>query len=80
MSIIQWKKQYLKTIVLAYFFFKVKKSLDLSEKQSASEWKSKILLTSIFMLPLFTLYKNVTSVSNLLFSSDMRLNFFKQMS
>ena len=32
------------------------------------------------MLPLSTLYKKVTSASDLLFSSDMRFNFFKQMS
>ena len=76
-SVILWKKLYFKTLVLAYFFFKVKESLALSEKRSASEWKSIILLS---MLPLSTLYKKVTSASDLLFSSDRRFNFFKRMS
>ena len=65
-SVILWKKLYFKTLVLAYFFFKVKESLALSEKRSASEWKSIILLMSISMLPLSTLYKKVTSASDLL--------------
>ena len=74
------KKLYFRTLVLANLFIKVKKSLDLSEKRSASEWKSTILLTSILMLPLNTLYKNVTSVSYLLFCNGMRFNLFKRMS
>ena len=69
-----------KTLVLAYFFFKIKESLARSEKRSASDWKSIILLTPISMLTLSTLYKKVTSASDLLFSRDMRFNFFKRMS
>ena len=33
------EKLYFKTLVLAYFFFKIKESLAQSEKQLASEWK-----------------------------------------
>ena len=74
MSIIRWKKLYFKTLVLAYFFFNVKKSFDLSEKWSASEWKSKIFTdVNIYVVIIYL-------VSSLLFSSDMRFNFFKRMS